>query len=221
MKKILFSLAIIASAFMANAQGMRMMGGMQNNPLMLLMRADVQEDLALTDDQKDKLAPYSDQQGMREKFMKAMQDAGMSFEDFRSEEGRKKMQPIMEKMMADLTKEIEGIMTADQSKRLKQISIQFYGNRSVMTNKDLQKSLEITDDQKAKLEALQKAQGEAMRSLGEKMRNQELSMEEFQARMKKNDEIMNVEIGKVLTEAQRTKLTEMGGKKFVRKDDQA
>jgi hypothetical protein len=221
MKKLLISLAIIASAFMANAQGFRMMGGgMQNNPIMLLARNDVQEDLALTDDQKDKLSSFSDQQAIRDKFMKAMQEAGISFEDMRSEEGRKKMQPIMEKMMADTTKEVEAILTPDQGKRLKEISIQFVGNRIVMTNKDVQKALEITDDQKAKFGELQKAQGEAMRALGEKLRNQEISMEEMREKSQKNDEIMNAEVGKVLTDAQRAKLVTMGGKKFVRKDDQ-
>jgi hypothetical protein len=43
-------------------------------------------------------------------------------------------------------------------------------------------------------------------------------MEEFQEKNKKNDDILNTEIGKVLTDAQKAKLSEMGGKKFVRKD---
>ena len=37
--------------------------------------------------------------------------------------------------------------------------------------------------------------------------------------MKKNGEILDSEIGKLLTDAQKAKLKEMGGKKFERKDD--
>jgi hypothetical protein len=149
--------------------------------------------------------------------MKFMQDSGMSFEDMRSEEGRKKLAPMMEKMQADMKKEIEAVMTPAQVKRLGEINVQFNGNRSVM-QKDIAKALAITEAQQTKIDALNKGVGEARRALMEKMRNQELSMEEFQEKNKKNDDILNTEIGKVLTDAQKAKLSEMGGKKFVRKD---
>jgi hypothetical protein len=221
MKKLLIGIAVLALAIFSQAQrgqGMGMMMGQGGgNPLMLLAREDVQEDLALTSEQKEKLLEFTGQEAMRNRFMKFMQDSGMSFEDMRSEEGRKKLAPMMEKMQADMKKEIEAVMTPAQVKRLGEINVQFNGNRSVM-QKDIAKALAITEAQQTKIDALNKGVGEARRALMEKMRNQELSMEEFQEKNKKNDDILNTEIGKVLTDAQKAKLSEMGGKKFVRKD---
>ncbi len=221
MKKLLIGIAVLALAVFSQAQrgqGMGMMMGQGGgNPLMLHAREDVQEDLALTSEQKEKLLEFTGQEAMRNRFMKFMQDSGMSFEDMRSEEGRKKLAPMMEKMQADMKKEIEAVMTPAQVKRLGEINVQFNGNRSVM-QKDIAKALAITEAQQTKIDALNKGVGEARRALMEKMRNQELSMEEFQEKNKKNDDILNTEIGKVLTDAQKAKLSEMGGKKFVRKD---
>ncbi|MFO0045585.1 MAG: hypothetical protein ACK53G_09115 [Armatimonadota bacterium] len=221
MKKLLIGIAVLALAIFSQAQrgqGMGMMMGQGGgNPLMLLAREDVQEDLALTSEQKEKLLEFTGQEAMRNRFMKFMQDSGMSFEDMRSEEGRKKLAPMMEKMQADMKKEIEAVMTPAQVKRLGEINVQFNGNRSVM-QKDIAKALAITEAQQTKIDALNKGVGEARRALMEKMRNKELSMEEFQEKNKKNDDILNSEIGKVLTDAQKAKLSEMGGKKFVRKD---
>ena len=221
MKKLLIGIAVLALAVFSQAQrgqGMGMMMGQGGgNPLMLLAREDVQEDLALTSEQKEKLLEFTGQEAMRNRFMKFMQDSGMSFEDMRSEEGRKKLAPMMEKMQAEMKKEIEAVMTPAQVKRLGEINVQFNGNRSVM-QKDIAKALAITEAQQTKIDALNKGVGEARRALMEKMRNQELSMEEFQEKNKKNDDILNTEIGKVLTDAQKANLSEMGGKKFVRKD---
>jgi hypothetical protein len=221
MKKLLIGIAVLALAVFSQAQrgqGMGMMMGQGGgNPLMLLAREDVQEDLALTSEQKEKLLEFTGQEAMRSRFMKFMQDSGMSFEDMRSEEGRKKLAPMMEKMQAEMKKEIEAVMTPAQVKRLGEINVQFNGNRSVM-QKDIAKAVAITEAQQTKIDALNKGVGEARRALMEKMRNQELSMEEFQEKNKKNDDILDAEIGKVLTDAQKAKLSEMGGKKFVRKD---
>ena len=221
MKKLLIGIAVLALAVFSQAQrgqGMGMMVGQGGgNPLMLLAREDVQEDLALTSEQKEKLLEFTGQEAMRNRFMKFMQDSGMSFEDMRSEEGRKKLAPMMEKMQAEMKKEIEAVMTPAQVKRLGEINVQFNGNRSVM-QKDIAKAVAITEAQQTKIDALNKGVGEARRALMEKMRNQELSMEEFQEKNKKNDDILDAEIGKVLTDAQKAKLSEMGGKKFVRKD---
>ncbi len=195
-----------------------MMAGLQNNPLLLLTREDVQEDLGLNSDQKLKVAEYFAPDAMRERMMSVFQNSGMSFEDMRSEEGRKKMQDIMTKQMDSMKKEVESWLTPEQTKRVVEISLQVNGFRSIL-NKDVAKSLEITSAQQAKIDGLQKASGEAMQALMQKMRDQELSREEMQEKMKKNNDIMNVELGKVLTDNQRAKLTEMGGKKFVEKKE--
>jgi hypothetical protein len=58
-----------------------------------------------------------------------------------------------------------------------------------------------------------------MQGLFAQVQSGELTMEDVQAKRKKNDEILDSEIGKLLTEAQKAKLKEMGGKKFDRKDE--
>ena len=223
MKKIILSIVVMMAAVASFAQGGGgrqggMMAGLQNNPLMLLTREDVQEDLGLNSDQKLKVAEYFAPDAMRERMMSVFQNSGMSFEDMRSEEGRKKMQDIMTKQMDSMKKEVESWLTPEQTKRVVEISLQVNGFRSIL-NKDVAKSLEITSAQQAKIDGLQKASGEAMQALMQKMRDQELSREEMQEKMKKNNDIMNVELGKVLTDNQRAKLTEMGGKKFVEKKE--
>jgi hypothetical protein len=223
MKKIILSIVVMMAAVASFAQGGGgrqggMMAGLQNNPLMLLTREDVQEDLGLNSDQKLKVAEYFAPDAMRERMMSVFQNSGMSFEDMRSEEGRKKMQDIMTKQMDSMKKEVESWLTPEQTKRVVEISLQVNGFRSIL-NKDVAKSLEITSAQQAKIDGLQKSSGEAMQALMQKMRDQELSREEMQEKMKKNNDIMNVELGKVLTDNQRAKLTEMGGKKFVEKKE--
>ena len=128
------------------------------------------------------------------------------------------MRPIMEKMQADTKKEVEAILTPTQVKRLGEINIQFNGNRSV-SQKDVAKALGITDDQTKAIADLNKKQGEATRGLSQKVQDGELTREDAEAKRKKNDEILDSEIGKLLTESQKAKLKELGGKKFERKDE--
>jgi hypothetical protein len=219
MKKLICGVILLATTISVLAQGggMRMMsGGGGGNPIMLLQREDVQEDLGLNDDQKGKLTDI--QSGMRDRFMKIFTESGVSFEEMRTPEGRKKMEPMMAKVQADLKNEIDGILTPAQSKRLMEIFIQMEGNKAV-NNADVAKEVKLTDEQKAGIKKLQEKVQEAMRGLGEMMRNGELDRDGMMEKMKKNNEVLDSEIGKLLTDAQKAKLKEMGGKAFVKKDD--
>jgi predicted transglutaminase-like cysteine proteinase len=217
MKKLIIGIAILAIAVMSQAQrGMGFGGG---GVTMLLGREDVKADLALTSDQSEKLAALNDRDAMMAAFQQAMKDAGISdFSEMRTPEGQKKMAPIFEKMQADMRKKVDAILTPDQSKRLDQINVQFNGNRSV-TQKDVAKLIGLTEDQSKSIVALQKKQQDAMRGLYQKVQDGELTREDVDASRKKNDEILDSEIGKLLTEPQKAKLKEMGGKKFERKDE--
>lgn len=221
MKRLLFGIALLTLAVSSFAQrgGMFMQGaGGAVSPVMILGREDVQEDLKLTDEQKDKITTLTNPQSFFPKMQAAMQEAGISFEDMRTEEGRKKAAPIFEKMQAETKKEVDAVLTPEQSKRLGEIAIQLSGNRAV-TTKEIAKALEITAEQDAKIKDLTKKVGEATAGLGQQLRNQEITFPEFQERQKKNIEILDGEIGKILTDAQKAKLKEMGGKPFVKKDD--
>ncbi len=215
MKKLLFGITILAVAVLAQAQrGGMMMGGGAANPVMILGREDVQEDLKLTDDQKEKLADYTDMQKMFPKMMSAAQEAGIAREDMRTEKGQKFFKDYQEKVR----KEIEGILTPDQAKRWNEIAIQMAGNMAV-TRPEIAKLVGLTDDQNAKIKDLQKKQQDAMQGLFQQMRDGELTREDLQEKMKKNNEILDSEVGKLLTDPQKAKLKELGGKHFEKKDD--
>ena len=218
MKKLILGIAILAIAMMSFGQRQ---GGFRNRfggPAALLARDDVKKDLALTDDQNEKIAPIIDMQAQFPKMQAAMQAAGLSFQDMGTDEGQKKARPVFEKIQADQRKEIDAVLTPAQSKRLDEINIQFNGNRSANLPA-VQKALGLSADQIEKLSALSKAQQTAMRGLRQKVGDGEMTQEDMQAKITKNDEIMDAEIAKILTEPQKAKLKELGGKKFDRKDD--
>ena len=118
-----------------------------------------------------------------------------------------------EEQRATTHKALAEVLSADQLKRLAEISVQLQGNRAIM-NPDIQKTLGITDEQKTKISDLQTKQQEANRALFEKVRNNELSQDDMRATTEKNNKTMGDELAKVLTSAQNAKLKEMGGKPF-------
>ena len=224
MKKLILGIAILAIAVMSQAQrgfgGGGMMGG---GSAALLGREDVKADLKLTDDQKDKLTalmPTGDREAMMAMFQEIMKEAGISdFQEMQTAEGQKKMAPVIAKRAVEMKKKQDAILTPEQSKRLAEINVQFYGNR-VVTQPDVAKALVMTEDQTKAIAELNKKQGEAMRGLFQKVRDGELTMEDVTDKRKKNDEILDAEIGKLLTEKQKAQLKEMAGtKKFERKDE--
>lgn len=221
MKKLILGIALLAVALVANAQrggGFGAFGGGGANPMGSIARADVQAELKLTDDQKDKIAALTDRQSMFPKMQKFMQDNGVSMEDFRSDEGRKKMGPLMQKFQAQQKKEVEAVLTPEQAKRWNEITIQLAGNMAIL-NPDIAKALAVTDAQNDKIKDLQKKQQDAMQGLMQKMRDGELTQDDMREKMTKNAEILDAELGKILTDDQKAKLKAMGGAKFEKKDD--
>jgi Spy/CpxP family protein refolding chaperone len=216
-KKLVMTLllAVVAASSFAQfpggggGRGM-MMGGGGGNPAMLLQREDVQADLALTDDQKVKLKDISE--GTRDKMRSAFQEAQAQGLE------REQMGKVFEKVFADVLKEVNTVLTPDQQKRLKEINVQFNGNRSV-NQADVAKDLAITDAQKEKLKVLNDKMREASTALMEKARGGEIQWTELRPIMEKNNKALDAEIEKILTDEQKKKLKEMGGKPFVRKDE--
>ena len=139
-------------------QGRMMMmggGGGVMPATFLLQRDDVQADLKLTSEQKEKL------DALRTKSMEKMREVftaggggggngggggggGRGFQ--LSDEQRK----TMEKMNEETTKEVNTILTAEQAKRIRQIGIQLAGPRAVVTA-DVAKELGLSDDQNKKI----------------------------------------------------------------------
>lgn len=214
--KLILAVAVVA-ALMAGAvaqpgqgrggfggRGGMMMGGGFQNDTVLLMRSDVQAELKLTNDQRTRLEQM--QERIRQQMMERMQSGGM-------QGNREAMQAEFRRMQEETTRQINAILTADQQKRLRQIGIQMAGARAVM-REDVAKELGITPDQKTRLDRLQEAQRAANQSIMEKIRNGELDREQGQASIERNRVTLDAEIMKILTEAQKTKLKEMGGAPF-------
>jgi len=204
------AVAAIACVGLAQGGGGRQGGrfgqmGAQS-PTSIVNRDDVKEDLKLTDDQKTKLDAINTE--MRDKIRSAFQEANGD---------REAMQKIFAKMGEDTAKKVNEVLTADQQTRLKEIFIQLQGNRAV-TNKDVAKDVNLTDDQKKSIDDLVKKQGEAQASVFQKVQAGEIDRSEVQAIMEKNSKALDDEIGKVLTSEQKDKLKTMGGKTFVKKD---
>lgn len=179
-----------------------MMGRQGGGDLMLLARNDVQKDLKLTDDQKTKLT------NLRESFQSEMQAM------FQNAGGdRQAMQQQMQAKMAEMQKQVDGILTDAQKTRIKQIGVQMQGNRIAM-NPEYAEKLKITADQRAKMRDLQEKSQAARQALMEKVRSGEMDREQMQTTMRKNNEILDAELGKILTADQKKLIAEWSGPKF-------
>jgi hypothetical protein len=171
--------------------------GMMGGPAMLVGQESVKKELKVSEEQGKKLEEFATQ--MREK--------RQGLRDLDPEERRAKM--------AELNKESEKalgeILTAEQNKRLKQISYQISGARA-FNNPDVVSALKITDEQKSDL---QKINQEAMTQIQELMQGaggppDEDTMKKMRALQTEATE----KAVKVLTDDQRKQWKEMTGEPF-------
>ncbi len=206
----LATVSLFIATPVAHAQGgqgggmrgmMRGAGGM-----FLLRRNDVRKDLKLTDKQ------IADLTALQEKMQTEMREM---FQNGGGGGDREALMKMVQEKMAAAQKETDAILTPEQQARLKQINVQITGNR-VILDPDTQTKLKLTDAQKAKIKDLQEKQQAANQSLMEKMRNGEIEREELTASMTKNNDALNVELGKLLTDDQKKMLADMAGPKFDR-----
>jgi len=142
-------------------------GGMIMGPgmglLQLLRIQDVQDELQMTPEQKDKLrdlAPARAGAGAR------LQD----MQDLPAEERRAKMAELAKEMQERSEKQLAEILKPDQIKRLKEIGLQAaeatMGLANALLSPDVTKALELTSEQIDKLQEIQRSLGEARRGLG-------------------------------------------------------
>lgn len=116
-------------------------------------------------------------------------------------------------MEKKLEAKLKTVLTDAQQTRLHEIAIQVAGNNAI-GDPGVQRSLELSAEQKAKVKALNDKQREAGRAIFEKVRNGDLDPSQAPELMRKNSEILKAELGKVLTDAQRAKLGKLGGAPF-------
>ncbi len=183
-------------------------GGGMGSPASLINRADVQKDLAITDDQKTKL---KDLQAKQMEEMQAQRQAGGGGGGGGFD--REAMMKAMKERQEKNEKAVNEILTPEQQKRLKEIYVQLAGGSAIL-NEGIQKDLELTDDQKTKIKDLQTKQQEANAELRTKMQNQEIDRQQMQDIQKKNNDALKEELIKVLTADQAAKFKAMAGKEF-------
>ena len=217
-KRILALAALAALSTASYAQGMggagmmRMMRGGPMASMMMVGREDVQAEIKITDEQKGKLDAIRVGAGQR------FQSVFMSMPRNEDREAMMKaMQEKMQGLIETMSKEVLGLLTEDQKKRVKELAIQSAGSMAII-QPDVSKELGITEAQKAKIDNLQRLQDEANQGLFEKLQNQEIDREELGKSMEKNTKIMDESIMKILTETQRAKLKALGGAPFAFKD---
>lgn len=168
--------------------------------LFYLTQKSVQDELKLTDDQVKKFTELQEKQrgGFRDL-------QGLSQEEVRAK---------MQERAKETDRAISEGLKPEQLKRLNQIYYQQRG-ADTFTDPEVQKALGFTDDQKQKVEAIQKDGQAAMRDLfqpGGDRAEAAKKMEEFRKSQQEK-------LTSVLTADQKTKWTELQGTKFEGKID--
>ncbi len=203
---VVVAMATLACASFAQRGGGFGRGGFGGGGLMpvsfLINNPGVQEELKLTDDEKTKLTAIT--QAARDQMTEKRQADGQD---------RAQMQKDMQAINEDTSKQVAAVLTADQNKRLQEIRIQQAGN-SAITDKDVQAALGLSDDQKSKIADLVKTSQEANAAIFAKIQDGSLDRQEAFASMQKNGATLKEELGKILTDDQKTKLTALGGAPF-------
>ncbi|NQT16293.1 MAG: Spy/CpxP family protein refolding chaperone [Planctomycetes bacterium] len=154
--------------------GMGMRGGPGGGGVANLLRnSQVQEELKLSDEQKDQLEEIGEKvrEGMQGIFpdREAMQDLS-------DEERRAKMQEAMEKFAKErekrapeIEKQIAEVLEKGQFKRLKQIELQVQGVNA-LRRPDIAQALELSEDQQKEIKEALEARDKKMQGLEEERR---------------------------------------------------
>ncbi len=180
--------------------GQRGFGGNQYAPTSLINREEVQKELAVTDDQLAKIKEL--QTATRAKATEVRNSANGD---------RQAMTEGMTKVNADALKSLGEILKPEQMKRLRELQIQWSGKSLVITDKELQTELGITDDQKTKLQDLRAKEQAANQEAQQAANGDRQAAAEARA---KNAKVLDDQIDLVLTDAQKAKLKELGGKEM-------
>jgi Spy/CpxP family protein refolding chaperone len=196
-----------AALLVGSAQAQRPGGGFGRGGGigMLLMNKSVQDELKLTDEQKDKIKTAM------EKVREDQKDAFATLRDRQAKEEDRN--EARKKVTEATTKALDGILTKDQDKRVKQIQLQQEGPRAFV-NPDVQSALKLSDDQKDKIKTIVEDTGketrEAFQGIG-------MDREKFQAAMKKVQELnkeATEKITSLLKDDQKKTLKDLLGEKF-------
>lgn len=114
---------------------------------MLLANKSVQEEIKLTDEQKEKVATFSKES------QAAMMEAFGKLRDLGQDERREAMTKLTKEATEKAEKFMKDTLKEDQVKRIKEINLQQQGVRA-FTSEEVQTALKLKDDQKEKLKEI-------------------------------------------------------------------
>jgi Spy/CpxP family protein refolding chaperone len=187
-------IALVSCVALAAAQGGGQRGGQRrgggNTELTLAARADVQKELAVTDDQKTKIADLN---------TKANEARRAAFQNAQQMDPAERAK-IMADMRAQQKKDLAGVLNDGQMKRLGELLLQREGYNA-LGQESVQKDLGLSSDQVSKIKDLMQKAQEANAALRQ---NQDMTREERTAAQQK-----------VLTSDQDAKFKSMQGKPFT------
>jgi len=204
-------------------------GGQQMSELRVLGRKDVQKDLGLTDDQVTKIEEYTTKNqpqrgagggggngggGNGGGGGQRGNGGGGQGGGAQTDEQRAAAAKLAAERREKTRKDLLEIISEAQMKRVGEIMLQLQGYNAI-GQPEIQKALDMTPDQIAKVKDLQAKQREANTALFQKVQSQEITREDLTAAMAKNTETMKTELGKILTAPQVDKFKAMQGKTFV------
>jgi hypothetical protein len=171
----------------------------------ILLRADVQKELSITEEQKKSLETALQGQGGRGGFGGGPGGGG----------GERPTPEEMQKRQAETEAAVKKVLNETQYKRYEELRLQREG-AGALNRPDIQTKLGFTEEQKQKVRSIQQAQQDNMRARMEEMRNgggggdRETMMAEFQKMREANDK----QLLAVLTPTQTQKFNELKGKPF-------
>jgi Spy/CpxP family protein refolding chaperone len=185
-------------------------GELGANPLGFLNWDQAQKDLKLTAEQKDKLKAINEEfRANRRKLMEGL--AGATPEQRRAKiaEIRAKARQNRE----DYRKKIDAVLLPEQRSRLGQLTLSLGGPLSALVDEQVAKALNLTEEQKKQIRAIEEAAGEKVRSVLQEHREQRSAAQgDLEAKASElRDQAVQQALG-VLTPEQKESFEKMKGK---------
>jgi hypothetical protein len=167
-----------------------------------LARSDVQDDLGLSSDARDKIA------AMVKTFVKEQGEL-----DAPNETERNK---LIVKHKADYLKKAHDLIGEDKFKRLEQIHFQMLGNGAI-AEPSYAKLIGVEDGQKSKIQEANDNYNQQLSGLLYQIQEGDVTVDEVEKELERLEMIVSSDCARIYTKAQIAKLTELRGKPFSMK----
>lgn len=179
------------------------------SPDLLLRRGDVRDDLQLSADQSVKILTLQDSLAQQSDSL-AQQTPGA---DKATADDQAAPETTYEALRKYAFEQFNQILTPEQMKRLRQISLQLTGY-SALSWADVQKQMDLPKDLQDKIADLAAEEHRANASVLSKYETGDLLAEQIPEKIKKNHQILNDEIAKILPESVKDKFRALCGRTF-------